>query len=121
MSQPESALDGFLPAISLDELQLNRPRRVKTANGYVVIALTEVGGARMVAAFTPICPHAMGDLSYGAVYNGQVECPVHGYRFDVTTGECVWPSGESPLRVYPVQVVDGMVYIKVEKPKWMQM
>ncbi|BCX02613.1 MAG: hypothetical protein KatS3mg053_0551 [Candidatus Roseilinea sp.] len=120
MSQSESVNDGFLPAVNLSELQLNRPLRVKTANGYVVIALTEAGGAQIVSAFTPICPHAMGDLSYGAVHNGQVECPVHGYRFDVATGECVWPAGELHLRVYPVQVVDSMVYVKIEKPKWMQ-
>ncbi len=120
MSQSESALDGFLPAIGVGELQLDRPRRVKTANGYVVIVLTEVGGVRTVSAFTPICPHAMGDLSHGTAYQGQVECPVHGYRFDVVTGECVWPSGESPLRVYPVRVVDDVVYVKVEKPRWMQ-
>jgi nitrite reductase/ring-hydroxylating ferredoxin subunit len=119
MDQTESAPEGFLPAIHIGELQLDRPRRVKTANGYVVIALYELDGAQTVAAFTPICPHAMGDLSYGMIYRGQVECPVHGYRFDAATGECVWPAGESPLRIYPTRVVDGLVYVKVEKPKWM--
>ncbi len=94
-----NALDGFLPTLPHDDLQLNRPKRVKTVNGYVVLAKTEVSGAQVVSAFTQLCPHAMGDLSYGMVYAAEVECPVHGYRFDIRTGACTHPGDESPLKV----------------------
>lgn len=119
MSTPVD-LSGFLPTISLTDLQLNRPKRVKTANGFVVLAKTTVDGAEIVSAFTQLCPHAMGDLSYGMVYGGEVECPVHGYRFDVRSGECTNPGDESPLKIYPLEVVDGVIYVKIERPKWMQ-
>lgn len=120
MSQSEPMLEGYFPIVNVNDLQLNRPSRVKTENGYVVVALCQDETDRWVSAFTPICPHAMGDLSYGMIYKGQVECPVHGYRFDMQTGVCTFPNGESPMKVYPAQVVDGVVYVKVGKAKWME-
>lgn len=116
----DNTLEGYFPTVKLDELQPNRPKRVKTDNGMVVVALAQIGAEAQVSAFTPICPHAMGDLSYGMLYQGEVECPVHGYRFDVRTGACTQPGDESPLQVFPVQVVDGVVYVKVDRPKWMR-
>lgn len=116
----DQSLEGYFPTVKLDELQLNRPKRVKTEHGYAVVVKSQDDAGEYVAAFTPICPHAMGDLSYGMVYKGQVECPVHGYRFDVKSGECVMPGDESPMVIFPTQVVDGVVHVKVTKPKWMQ-
>jgi nitrite reductase/ring-hydroxylating ferredoxin subunit len=116
----EQSLEGYLPTVKVDELQLNRPKRVKTENGFAVVVKTMGDAGEYLAAFTPICPHAMGDMSYGMVYKGEVECPVHGYRFDVQTGACTMPGDESPLAIFPVQVVDGVVHVKVTRPKWMQ-
>ena len=113
-------IDGFVPTLPLADLQLNRPKRVKTENGFVVLAKSTVDGNEVLSAFTPLCPHATGDLSYGTVYAGEVECPVHGYRFDLRDGKCTMPGDESPLKLYDVQVVDGVVHVKIEKPKWLQ-
>jgi nitrite reductase (NADH) small subunit len=33
------------------------------------------------------CPHEGGPLGEGAIENGRVVCPWHGYSFDVYTGE----------------------------------
>lgn len=115
-----TSLEGYLPTVPLADLQLNRPKRVKTANGFVVLALSQDDTGQIVSAFTPICPHAMGDLSYGMIYKGEIECPVHGYRFDLKTGTCTHPDDESPIQLYPAQVVDGVVHVKMEKPKWMR-
>jgi 3-phenylpropionate/trans-cinnamate dioxygenase ferredoxin subunit len=115
-----TSLEGYLPTVPLTDLQLNRPKRVKTPNGFVVLALSQDESGQTVSAFTPICPHAMGDLSYGMVYKGEIECPVHGYRFDLKTGACTHPDDESPMQVYAVQIVDGVVHVKLEKPKWMK-
>ncbi|MBX3301727.1 MAG: Rieske 2Fe-2S domain-containing protein [Nitrospira sp.] len=35
------------------------------------------------------CPHAGGPLGEGALCEGVVECPWHGWKFDVTSGERV--------------------------------
>ena len=40
-------------------------------------------------AYSTRCPHLLGPLDAGRVEGGIVECPWHGYRFDVRTGQCV--------------------------------
>jgi nitrite reductase (NADH) small subunit len=34
------------------------------------------------------CPHKGGPLSQGWVDNGHVFCPLHGWKFELRTGEC---------------------------------
>jgi 3-phenylpropionate/trans-cinnamate dioxygenase ferredoxin component len=51
------------------------------------------------------CPHAGGDMSQGQLHRGRLDCPVHGYRFDVTDGRCLWPPDEGyRLKRYTVLV-----------------
>jgi len=33
------------------------------------------------------CPHRQGPLSEGVMGDGKVVCPLHGHKFDLTTGE----------------------------------
>ena len=33
------------------------------------------------------CPHRQGPLSEGVVGNGKVICPLHGHKFDLTSGQ----------------------------------
>ena len=89
---------------------------MKTPNGFVVLMRLAEDEVR---AFTPICPHANGDLSYGAYFGGAIECPLHGWRFDVRTGACVEPVGSSPLRTFPIRIDDGVVAVEIARPKWM--
>jgi nitrite reductase/ring-hydroxylating ferredoxin subunit len=44
---------------------------------------------RKLIAYSTRCPHLLGPLSEGRIEGGIVECPWHGYRFDIRTGECV--------------------------------
>jgi len=34
------------------------------------------------------CPHEGGQLSAGWIEDGAVVCPLHGYKFDLTSGAC---------------------------------
>jgi nitrite reductase (NADH) small subunit len=56
------------------------------------------------------CPHRGGDLSLGDVEDvagaACVTCPVHGYQFDLRSGESVAPPGYL-LRTYPCRVSDS--------------
>lgn len=60
-------------------------------------AVIEVGGREYVIAqvrgevlvYPAVCPHKLGPLAAAELRQGLVECPWHGYRFDVRTGECV--------------------------------
>ena len=49
------------------------------------VALFNVGGR--IYALNNTCPHAGGPLGEGVLDGPIVECPWHGWRYDVTTGE----------------------------------
>ena len=49
--------------------------------------IVEVDG-KLVAHAT-VCPHTLGPLGTATVTDGIIECPWHGFRFDITTGKCV--------------------------------
>ena len=51
------------------------------------------------------CPHRGMPLSYGAVYGQQIECPYHGWRFDVHSGTCrEIPSLTADSRLNPEKI-----------------
>jgi len=84
------------------------------------LALTLVDGRRIclvrvhdeVFAVEDRCPHRDFPLSGGDVVSGCLECPFHGARFDVRTGQCVsGPSEGDSVTVYPVLQVNGVVLI----------
>lgn len=67
-----------------------------------------------LSAFSARCPHAAGDLAAGTLYRGRVDCPVHGWRFDVLSGRTLYPADEAVrLKRYPVKVKDGSVWIEI--------
>ena len=61
--------------------------------------MTEVGGKKIALfnvegsfhAIDDTCTHRGGPLSEGSLEGNQVTCPLHGARFDVTTGEVLGP------------------------------
>jgi 3-phenylpropionate/trans-cinnamate dioxygenase ferredoxin component len=57
------------------------------------------------------CSHASVALSEGEVDGCTLECWLHGSRFDLRTGEPTGLPATEPVRVYPVEVRDGDVYI----------
>jgi nitrite reductase/ring-hydroxylating ferredoxin subunit len=71
--------------LSLALLPADVPCRVEEAGDGVVVLRS--GGT--VRAWRDVCPHAGWRLSEGEVVEGRLECPGHGWRFDVTTGRCV--------------------------------
>lgn len=42
-----------------------------------------------VFAYYDRCPHAFWPLSQGTLKNNVLECPGHGWEFDVETGRCL--------------------------------
>ncbi|ASK34979.1 non-heme iron oxygenase ferredoxin subunit [Alloalcanivorax mobilis] len=60
------------------------------------------------------CTHGQALLSEGDVDDDfVVECPWHGGTFDIRTGEALSFPCVLPLKVYPVQLEDGKVYVDV--------
>lgn len=62
-----------------------------------------------------ICSHALGYLDEGEMDGYQIECPLHGGRFDVRTGEPTHEPAELPIGTYPLRAERGVVYVRVDQ------
>ena len=71
--------------VELDGIPLDRPLRLEHAGIAIVVIRTRDG----VTAFHDSCPHAHWPISEGEVTDGVLECPGHGWQFDVATGRCL--------------------------------
>ncbi len=68
----------------LDAIPPRGARKVTTAFGCVAVFRT---GADEVYALDNSCPHKNGPLAEGIVHGRSVSCPLHGWVFDLATGE----------------------------------
>jgi nitrite reductase/ring-hydroxylating ferredoxin subunit len=64
-------------------------------------------------ALEDTCPHAKASLAEGWVEHGEVECPQHGARFDLRTGEALSLPAAAPAAVCPIEVRDGRVWLLI--------
>jgi 3-phenylpropionate/trans-cinnamate dioxygenase ferredoxin component len=63
------------------------------------------------------CSHASIPLSEGDVGNGEIECYLHGSRFDLATGEPLGLPATEPVAVFPCQVSGDDVLVDVTSPR----
>jgi glycine betaine catabolism B len=63
-------------------------------------------------AIGSICTHEGGPLADGTLEGYEVECPWHGSKFDVRTGEVTNPPASEPEPAYEVKVDGNDVLIK---------
>lgn len=75
-------------------------------------ALANVDGA--LYAVDNNCPHSGGPLGKGTLYGRELECPLHAWRWDVTTGRATWPATDWRVARVPVQVAGDEVLLPVE-------
>jgi len=71
--------------VKLEAIPVDKPLRLEHAGRAVVV----IRSADRITAFPDSCPHARWRLSDGEVTDGILECPGHGWEFDVTTGACL--------------------------------
>jgi 3-phenylpropionate/trans-cinnamate dioxygenase ferredoxin component len=62
-------------------------------------------------AIDNVCTHDGGVLGEGELDDCLVECPRHGARFDLATGEVKALPAVFPVNAYPVRVVNGQVEV----------
>lgn len=67
-------------------------------------------------AIDNVCTHDGGVLGEGELEDCLVECPRHGARFDLLTGEVRALPAVFPVNAYPVRVVGGIVMVDVGVP-----
>jgi 3-phenylpropionate/trans-cinnamate dioxygenase ferredoxin subunit len=59
------------------------------------------------------CTHAGGSLSEGFLEGYEVECPLHGARFDLRTGEALCAPAFEPVPSYPTRVVGEDIEVEL--------
>lgn len=70
-----------------------------------------------VYATQALCPHEGGQLADGIVGGKTLICPLHGYRFDLETGQTIGHHCP-PLAVYQVILdTDGEIVLFITSPK----
>lgn len=75
------------------------------------IALFNVDGE--LHAVDENCSHEEGPLSQGYLEGHEIECPVHGSRFDVRTGAVTGEPAVLPVEAFPVRVVGDDIEVDV--------
>ena len=68
----------------------------------IEIALCNVAGE--LFAIDDVCSHAYASLSEGLLCDAEIECPLHGGRFDVRTGRALGGIVDEDLRRFAVRV-----------------
>jgi 3-phenylpropionate/trans-cinnamate dioxygenase ferredoxin component len=67
-----------------------------------------------VAACERACPHEQADLGLGHTVAGRLVCPRHAASFDLGDGQISRGWRSRPLRLYPVRIADGQVWVDPE-------
>ena len=57
------------------------------------------------------CSHASVALSEGDIEGCEIECWMHGSRFDLRTGKPLGPPATEPVPVFPVQITGDDVLV----------
>jgi naphthalene 1,2-dioxygenase ferredoxin component len=55
------------------------------------------------------CPHKGARLTEGTLCGHIIECGLHGWQFDVRSGECL--TVPDRIRTYPVTIEDGVIKV----------
>lgn len=98
-------------AVELDRLQPSRPIAVKLRGKQVALFLHQ----GEIFACSNRCPHEGYPLAEGALDADCVlTCNWHNWKFDLKTGVTLY--GGDRLRIYPVKVEDGAVWLDTRDP-----
>jgi len=77
--------------------------------GNKVICIANVNGT--ISAMDNVCLHRGGPVGQGAVENGKVVCPWHGWQWDPKTGQAV-QDPRAKLAIYPLKIENGDVMVE---------
>jgi 3-phenylpropionate/trans-cinnamate dioxygenase ferredoxin component len=78
--------------------------------------LAIVHSAGRFYAIADECSHAAIPLSEGDVGDGEIECYMHGSRFDLSTGRPIGLPATEPVPIYRCRVDGNDVFVDVSTP-----
>src|SRR5688572_24748352 len=86
------------------------PRAV-TVNGMRLIVYRVEGHWRAISG---MCSHRGWPLNAESLIDGKLTCPLHGGRFDPSTGQAIRPPARVPLSCFAAAVVDGVLLVEMD-------
>jgi len=103
----------FTRAFPESELPEGRIKAIEI-NGHPV-AIARYQG--IIYAVDDICTHDGGHLGEGDVVKGQVQCPRHGARFELATGQVTRMPAVFPISRYETKIENGEIYVEIPEEK----
>ena len=107
--------EGLTKICSIDELKEQAGKRFIIDE--VDLAVFKLEGK--VYTLSNVCPHQHTTMIYdGFIEHGCVVCPVHGWMFDILTGNM--PTGGKGLDSYETKIINNDVYVRISRKelKW---
>lgn len=84
--------------------------------GHIPVAVFRTRDGKLFAA-QAACPHKAGPLADGIVGAGKVICPLHAYKFDLSTGQPV-ENACTALKTYAVAVSEtGDILLSLDEQR----
>ncbi len=104
--------DTLVPVVicRVDELPEVGTAKADVYGHPICLAHTDDGS---IYAVDDTCTHANVSLSEGELDGCDIECWLHGSRFDLRTGEPDCLPATVPVATYPVALVDGDVVVSL--------
>jgi glycine betaine catabolism B len=104
--------ENFVKVADIKDIQ---PLQMKEIEVYgEAICLVNVDGKYY--AIGNVCTHEGGPLADGTLDGYEVECPWHGSKFDLRTGEVTNPPASEPESTYEVKVDGNSILVKKRTP-----
>jgi 3-phenylpropionate/trans-cinnamate dioxygenase ferredoxin subunit len=94
----------------IDDLEVDAMRKVVVDGQVICLAHAEDGNYYAIA---DTCTHEEYSLSEGELWSLDVECPAHGSRFNLQSGQVTGLPAVIPARTYPVTVEGDDVFVEI--------
>ncbi len=98
----------FVRVASTSEIPEGKMRKVVV--GHQQVLVSNVTGKYY--AIGNVCTHLGGPLDRGVLEDREVQCPLHGSHFDVTSGEVKRGPATRPEPVYDIKVEAGSILVR---------
>ncbi len=102
------AVPDFVKVASTSEISDGGMKKVLVGGQQVLVA--NVKGKYY--AIGNVCTHVGGPLDRGVLDDNVVQCPLHGSRFDVTTGQVKRGPAARPEPVFDIKVEGGNILVR---------
>jgi 3-phenylpropionate/trans-cinnamate dioxygenase ferredoxin subunit len=102
--------DGFIKICDESEIAEGAVKTFRIEDKAIAVARYD----GVVYAVDNVCTHDGGELGAGDIINGQIQCPRHGARFDLKTGDATQMPAVIGIRTYRMKIEDGNILVSLD-------